>query len=32
VFVTLILLSKKCCLSSLAAALYNAHDSACCSS
>ncbi|CAK9228044.1 unnamed protein product [Sphagnum troendelagicum] len=32
VFVTLILLSKKCCLSFLAAALYNAHDSACCPS
>ncbi|CAK9214614.1 unnamed protein product [Sphagnum troendelagicum] len=30
VFGTLILLSKKCCLSFLAAALYSAHDSACC--
>ncbi|CAK9233157.1 unnamed protein product [Sphagnum troendelagicum] len=30
VFATLILLSKKCCLSFLAAALYSAHDSACC--
>ncbi|CAK9221424.1 unnamed protein product [Sphagnum troendelagicum] len=30
VFVTLILLSKKCCLSFLAVALYNAHDSVCC--
>ncbi|CAM6038463.1 unnamed protein product [Sphagnum compactum] len=32
VFATLILLSKKCCLSFLAAALYSAHDSACCPS
>ncbi|KAH9544949.1 hypothetical protein CY35_12G021900 [Sphagnum magellanicum] len=32
VFATLILLSKKCCLSFLVAALYNAHDSACCPS
>ncbi|CAK9206509.1 unnamed protein product [Sphagnum troendelagicum] len=32
VFTTLILLSKKCCLSFLAAALYSAHDSACCPS
>ncbi|CAK9234593.1 unnamed protein product [Sphagnum troendelagicum] len=32
VFATLILLSKKCCLSFLAAALYNAHDLACCPS
>ncbi|CAK9267123.1 unnamed protein product [Sphagnum jensenii] len=30
VFGTLILLLKKCCLSFLAAALYSAHDSACC--
>ncbi|KAH8932781.1 hypothetical protein BDL97_19G092700 [Sphagnum fallax] len=30
VFVTLILLSKKCCLSFLDAALYSAHDSTCC--
>ncbi|CAM6014770.1 unnamed protein product [Sphagnum balticum] len=32
VFATLILLSKKCCLSFFAAALYSAHDSTCCSS
>ncbi|KAH8933453.1 hypothetical protein BDL97_18G030800 [Sphagnum fallax] len=30
VFATLILLSKKCCLSFLVVALYSAHDSTCC--
>ncbi|KAH9537220.1 hypothetical protein CY35_16G040700 [Sphagnum magellanicum] len=32
VFMTLIFLSKKCCLSFLATALYSAHDLACCPS